>query len=287
MRQRVLDHTTSASKQRRERRRRPTFAELVATLNQQLRGIPHLERIDRMVEAAGIPATSTTVVLGSAFLAFVLALLAAATTGSGTFIFLFFMIGLIGPLLVVSRLGSRRVTAVETQLPDVLATIASSLRVGHGLKQALQTVASEGTPPISVELRRVLAESRLGRPLEEALIAMCERLGSDDLLYIATAVDVQSQVGGSLAGVFETVATTVRERQQHRRRVRAVTSTGRATATVMAIMPFIFLVLMLIVAPNYVTPFLSSHVGHLLMLASVVSISIGAFILNRIVSVKS
>ena len=114
-------------------------------------------------------------------------------------------------------------------------------------------------------------------------MSMCERLGSDDLIYVATAVDVQSQVGGSLAGVFETVADTVRERQQHRRRLRALTATGRATATAMAAMPFVFLGLLLIVAPGYVTPFLSSHIGHVLMVLSVFSIAIGAFILSRIV----
>jgi tight adherence protein B len=287
IRQRVLDHTEGRNIRRSERRQRRTLAELAAAVNQRLRGIPQLQRVDRLLEAAGIPASSGAVLVGSALLALVLALFAAVTTGSGTFVFIFFVLGLAGPVFLLRRLGRRRVGAIERQLPDVLATIASSLRVGHGLKQALQTVASEGSPPVSVELRRVLSEARLGRPLEEALVAMCERLGSEDLLYIATAVDVQTQVGGSLSGVFETVSVTVRERQQHRRRVRSITSTGRATATVMSLMPLGFLLLLLVVAPGYVTPFLSSHLGHVLMLASMVSIGIGAFLLSRIVSVKS
>ena len=134
-------------------------------------------------------------------------------------------------------MATRRIHAFEAQLPDVLSTIAGSLRVGHGLKASLQGIADEGAPPISTELRRVLSEERLGRPLEESLIAMCERLGSDDLLYVATAVDVQSQVGGSLAGVFSTVAETVRQRQQHRSKVRALTATGRASAIVLTLFP--------------------------------------------------
>ena len=182
------------------------------------------------------------------------------TTGSAAMIVLFFLLGFASPVIALRILAKRRLAKVEGQLPDVLATIASSLRVGHGLKQALQTVAADGAPPLSVELRRVLSEARLGRPFEEALVSMCERLGSDDLIYVATAVDVQSQVGGSLAGVFDTVAETVRERQQHRRRVRALTSTGRSTAIVMAVMPFGFLGLLLVVSPHYVTPFLEqSH----------------------------
>jgi tight adherence protein B len=284
----VREHTdVEGSARGREQTTRPTMAELLGGLNTRLRGIPQLERIERLVETAAVPASAATVLVASVCFAFVLSLFIAVTTASAGTTFVFFLLGLILPVLGLSALAKRRVRAFEDQLPEVLATIASSLRVGHGLKQALQTIAAEGSPPINIELRRVLAEARLGRPLEEALISMCERLGSDDLIYVATAVDVQSQVGGSLAGVFDTVAETVRERQQHRRRVRAVTSTGRATAIVMAAMPFGFLLVLLLVAPAYVTPFLSSHIGRVLMLLSVVSISIGGFVLNRIVSVKA
>ena len=65
----------------------------------------------------------------------------------------------------------------------------------------------------------MLGEERLGRPLDEAIAAMCERIGSPDLEYVATAVKVQSQTGGSLAGLFDTLSETVRERQRHARKV--------------------------------------------------------------------
>ncbi len=286
IKQRVLEHTRPPSR-RGQQRKRPPLAQLVELVNRRLRGIPQLKRLERLVEAAAIPASPATVLAASGGLGFVAALLIGVGTGSPVLAVMIFLVGVAGPLLGLHALARRRVAALENQLPDTLATIAGSLKVGHGLKQALQTVAGEDAPPVSVELRRVLAEARLGRPLEEALVAMCERLASEDLLYVATAVDVQSQVGGSLAGVFETVAETVRDRQQHRRRLRAVTSTSRATATVMAIMPFGFLALMLVISPHYVLPFLESHIGHVLMLASLVSIAIGAFLLNRIASVKS
>ena len=199
----------------------------------------------------------------------------------------FFAAGLAAPYLALKVMANRRVAFVESQLPEALATIANSLRVGHGLRQALQSVAAEGAPPLSTELRRVLSEARLGCPLEEAFVSMCDRMGSEDLTYVATAVDVQSQVGGSLAGVFETVAATVRERQQHRRRLSAITSTGRATATVMSIMPFAFVVILLLIAPNYILPFLESHTGKVLITLSLLSLGVGAYFLHRIASIKA
>ncbi len=198
-----------------------------------------------------------------------------------------FALGLGAPFLVIQTMATRRVHAFEAQLPDVLSTIASSLRVGHGLKASLQGIADEGAPPISTELRRVLSEERLGRPLEESLVSMCERLGSDDLLYVATAVDVQSQVGGSLAGVFSTVAETVRQRQQYRSKVRALTATGRASAMVLVLFPVALVLLMLLISPDFMVPFLRSGAGQALMAYSVVSITIAALLLRRITSVKA
>ena len=69
----------------------------------------------------------------------------------------------------------------------------------------------------------MLGEERLGRPLDEAIDAMCERIGSPDLEYVATAINVQAQTGGSLAGLFDTLSETVRERQRHARKVHALT----------------------------------------------------------------
>ena len=181
--------------------------------------------------------SASTVVVGAVILSILLPVIGAAIGAGSPVVYLLAVRRRPGRCRSSRFAGwpTRRIHQFESQLPDVLSTIAGSLRVGHGLKSSLQGIADEGAPPISTELRRVLSEARLGRPLEESLVAMCERLGSDDLLYVATAVDVQSQIGGSLAGVFTTVAETVRQRQQHRSKVRALTATGRASATVLTL----------------------------------------------------
>jgi tight adherence protein B len=283
----VHAHTDPRGRSRvKVERRRPTLATAIAAVDRRLHRLRRWKRIERLTETAAVPASASTVLLGAVVLAILLALLVALGGGSVFLVFVAFVGGLLIPFVVLKLIGAHRVRTFEDQLPEVLATIASSLKVGHGLKAALQTIADEGAPPTSVEFRRVLAEARLGRPLEEALVSMCERLGSEDLLYVATAVDVQSQVGGSLAGVFGTVAETVRQRQHHRAKVRALTATGRASATVLSLFPLAMVVLLLIVNPSYMLPFLQSGIGHVLMTYSVISLAIGALILNRLVSVK-
>jgi hypothetical protein len=97
--------------------------------------------------------------------------------------------------------ANRRTKAFDRQLPDVLSTIASiATRRATASAPGLRGVADDGSPPASEEFARVCsARSGFGRPLDEAIAAMCERIGSPDLDYVATAIKVQAQAGGSMA----------------------------------------------------------------------------------------
>jgi tight adherence protein B len=196
------------------------------------------------------------------------------------------LLGFASPLIALQMVGARRAKAFDRQLPDLLATVASTLRAGHGLRTALRSVADDGSPPASQELVRVLGEERLGRPLDEAINAMCKRIGSEDMEYVATAINVQAQAGGSLATLFDTLSETVRERQRHTRKVRALTSMGRLSATVLICLPFGLAALMTLISPKYMSPFLKSSTGHILIVFCLVSMGMGALLLKRIVNVR-
>ena len=115
---------------------------------------------------------------------------------------------------------------------------------------------------------------------------MCERIGSPDLEYVATAVRVQSQTGGSLAGLFDTLSETVRERQRHARKVKALTSLGRMSAIVLVSMPVALAALMTLMSPSYMAPLYTTSSGHMLIVGCAVSMAIGSLLLKRIVSVR-
>jgi tight adherence protein B len=196
------------------------------------------------------------------------------------------LLGFLTPLIALRIAAGRRSKAFDRQLPDMLSTIASTLRAGHGLRTALRSVADDGSPPASEELMRVLGEERLGRPLDDGINAMCKRIGSEDMEYVATAINVQAQAGGSLATLFDTLSETVRERQRHARKVRALTSMGRMSATILTCLPFGLAALMTMISPKYMSPFLKTSTGHVLIAFCIVSMTIGALVLKRIVNVR-
>jgi tight adherence protein B len=216
----------------------------------------------------------------------VLGVLGTVIGAPAAVVFLLMLGGFLSPLPGLRIAGHRRTKAFDRQLPDVLAMIASTLRAGHGLRTALKAIVDDAAPPASEEFARVLGEEKLGRPLDQAIDAMCKRIGSPDLEYVATAVNVQSQTGGSLAGLFDTLSETVRERQRHARKVRALTALGRMSASVLVAMPIGLAALMTLINPSYMSPLYTTSGGHVLIAMCLTSIAIGGLILKRIVSVR-
>jgi tight adherence protein B len=251
-----------------------------------LADLPGSERLAQAVERSGMKIRIGHVPYIALASAFVLEILGTIMGAGPLFGVILLLVGLALPFIVFGVAAGRRRKAFDRQLPDVLATIASTLRAGHGLRVALRAVADDGSPPASEEFNRVLHEERFGRPLHEGIAAMCERIGSPDLDYVATAINVQSQAGGSLASLFDTLSETVRERQRHARKVRALTSMGRASALILICLPFALAALMTFISPAYMKPFYTSSTGHVLIVGCLISMSIGGLLLKRIVTVR-
>jgi tight adherence protein B len=259
---------------------------LAAWTESALADLPGSDRLMRSVERSGLKVRLGHVSYLALISAFFLGVVGTVVGAGPVAAVVLMLVGFGLPFIVFSLAAAKRKKAFDRQLPDVLATIASTLRAGHGLRIALRAVADDGSPPASQEFSRVLGEERLGRPLHEAIAAMCERIGSEDLDYVATAINVQSQAGGSLATLFDTLSETVRERQRHARKVRALTSMGRTSATILVALPFGLATLMTLINPGYMAPFYKTSTGQFLMGFCLASMAIGGLILRKIVNVR-
>lgn len=243
-------------------------------------------KMHRLLLRADVPLRTgefAYIVVGSAF---ALGLLAAVSAQRSLVIVAAFGVGGALPFGWVSFRARRRLKAFDNQLPDLLLTIAASLKAGHSFKQGIQTVVDEGLPPASEEFKRVLAEVRLGRPMDDALNEMAERVGSKNLEFVIAAVTVQTQVGGSLAGLFDMVAEAVRQRQQFARKIRGLTAMGRASAYVLVALPFLIALAITLLNGDYMDPLFHSSAGHMLIGLGLTMMAIGSLILKKIVSFR-
>ena len=232
-------------------------------------------KVQGMLDRADLPLRAVELFYVMLGLSFGLGLLLAVVGASSLLILLGFAVGVIGPLLFVSFKASRRAAAFEDQLPDLLMSIASTLKAGHSFKQGIQAVVDEDIEPAGKELKRVLAETRLGRPLEESLAQMAERLKSENFAFIVTAVNVQNQVGGSLAGLFDTVADTVRQRQQFARKIKGLVAMGKMSAYVLVGLPFFVAGALTLLNPEYMAPLFHTPTGRNLVMVALLMMVIG------------
>src|SRR5207302_279009 len=210
--------------------------------------------LSRMLERGYVPLKTVEfayVILGCGLL---LGFMVSAVGLHGIFLVVAFLVGAAIPIGFVFRKGKKRLAAFDEQLPDLLMAVAASLKAGHSFKQGIQTIVEEAHDPAKKEFQRVLAEASLGRPIESALSDMAERLGSKNFSFIVTAVTIQNQVGGSLAGLFDMVADTVRQRQQFSRKIKALTAMGRASAYVLIALPIFLAMLMTAINHKYMSP---------------------------------
>jgi len=190
------------------------------------------------------------------------------------------------PQFVVRRKANARRKRFEDQLGDALSAVASSLRAGQSFQQAMSTIALDGPDPMAKEFQRVETETRLGRPADEALQSMADRLASKNFEFVVLAVNIQRQVGGSLSEILDMVSDTVRGRVQFARKVRALTSMGRASAYVLVGMPFFLAGIIFLLDRSYIRPLWANGTGHIMVLVGLISMAMGALVCRKIVNFK-
>ncbi len=147
------------------------------------------------------------------------------------------LIGLWFPRLYLKRRQAKRLKLFKDQLPDTITLLANSLRAGSSFLQGIELVTREGQPPISEEFERVVREMSLGMALQPALNNLSRRVDSEDLELMVTAINIQSQVGGNLATILDSIAFTIRERIRIQGEIQTLTAMQRYSGYVITLLP--------------------------------------------------
>lgn len=243
-------------------------------------------RIAKKLEGAGM-------VLKPSEWLLVHALIVIGATGMGVLlaasnpalVAILFFAGLGVPWLYLVIKKSRRLSAFNASLADTLQLMSGSLSAGLSLAQSLDTIVREGTEPITSEFRRVIVETRLGVPLEDALDGVADRMESQDFKWVVMAIKIQREVGGNLAELLLTVAATLREREYLRRHVKALSAEGRLSCWILGGLPPLFLLYLTLTKPTYVSVLYTSTIGWILLGGMGVLLTSGIFWMTKVAKV--
>lgn len=211
----------------------------------------------------------------------------------GSFVFqdllitvLLILVGLFAPYLYLKYSQRRRLAKFNDQIADSLSVISNSLKAGYSFFQAMETVSREMSPPISEEFTRVLKEVNLGNPAEEALESLTERVDSDDLDLVITAVLIQRQVGGNLSEILDSISHTIRERIRIQGEIKTLTAQGRISGIIVSILPLGLGVLLYVINPEYMTPLFTHPLGQTMLGVALFSQLLGAVLIKKVVTIQ-
>lgn len=197
------------------------------------------------------------------------------------------IIGALLPNMYVKRLQGKRLLKFNDQLGDMLNLMVNGLRAGYSPMQAMESVSKEMPSPICDEFRRVVQEMQLGVPMERALENLLNRIPSDDLDLIITAINVQREVGGNLAEILDTISYTIRERVRIKGEIRVLTAQTMYSGRFLSMIPFFVMGILYLLNRDYMMQFFLPEnnsplpCGYIALGVGLLLIISGYFVMNK------
>ena len=211
-----------------------------------------LRGLEERLERAALDITAGEIVGAMAVLAGTSALVAGVLWGPIAAA-VAFVLGGSSPLVWIGWRHGRRQRAFVAQLSDTIALLASTVRAGHSLLQGLEQVAHESVEPTRSAIEQVVREIGVGASQSEAMERLATRFPSEDLDLIVASINVQHEVGGSLAQSLDDMAATLRERQRIEGDIRALTAQQRYSAYVLVLLPVFVATALFFISRDYIT----------------------------------
>jgi tight adherence protein B len=187
--------------------------------------------------------------------------------------------------LVKHRLRKQR-ELFSDQLPAHLQELASAMRAGHSLVSGIGSMAADAQEPSRSEWAQVVADERLGVPLDEAMRPLISRMASDDVGQVALVAALHQRTGGNMAEVLERVADSARERGELRRELHALTAQARLSRYVVTALPPVVTLAVALLNPGYIRPLFHTTAGVILLFIASGLLVGASLVMRAITNVK-
>ena len=182
-------------------------------------------------------------------------------------------------------LDGKRREKFNRQLPEALATMSNALRAGFSISQAFDSVVEQGEKPMCEEFAILQQQLKIGMSFEDALESLSQRVGSDDLTLVTTAILISRKTGGNVTEIFDKISDTIRGRMRIERKVKTLTAQGRLQGVVVSLMPLFLGLIMTLIKPEMMIPYLTSLTGILSLLVVCALIFVGWMMIRKIIKI--
>ena len=188
------------------------------------------------------------------------------------------------PHFVIGYLIKRRINKFNSNFPDAIELMVRGLRSGLPITETLGIVSNEIAGPVGIEFRAVSDKMKIGRTMEAALQETADRLGTPEFQFFVITLAIQRETGGNLAETLSNLADVLRKRAQMKLKIRAMSSESKASAYIVGSLPFVVFALVWMINPGYMGGFFTDQRLIVAGLGGLVWMSIGAFIMAKMVN---
>ena len=288
-RSRALRRRVAAYSSRPDESATPTLTamadHLVLRTEESLEKTSWWPQVKQDIEVARVPLPPAQVaaltLLGTIFLAYVL------TVATGSILGAVFALATPFVVLGVMHVMLKRVRdEFADQLADHLQVVASAMRAGHSFVGAMSVANQDAPEPTRREFERAIADERLGVSIEDALDQVSDRMANPDLVHAALVAKLQRETGANAAEVLDRVSTTIRDRQELRRHIRALTAQQRVARWVLTSLPVALLLALTVLNPDYIAPLFEEAGGRILLGIGLFGIVTGGLVMKKLVDIK-
>ena len=191
--------------------------------------------------------------------------------------------GYLLPRLYLGRARRKYQDRYLEELPNAVEAIVRGVKTGLPLNDSIRLVAREVKEPVRSEFQRILDQQAFGMSTTEAVNVLLERVPLSEVNFFVVVISVQQQSGGNLSEALGNLARVLRNRKKMKQKVKAMSSEAKASAMIIGALPFVVAGLVTLVSPRYLEPLVSTTLGHIWLGVAFVMLSIGVFIMNRMV----
>ncbi len=198
------------------------------------------------------------------------------------------LLGFFAPSTAIKYYRKRRIKKFNAQLVEALQQMSNAIRAGLTFAQSIEAIAKEAEPPLQQEFGLFVKEVKLGVSIDDGLVNMARRVGSDDLELVATSTNIARSLGGNMSEMFETIAKTIRERFRLEGKIDALTSQGRMQGWIVSMMPLVLGLILNWMRPDLMQPMFQGPkwwFGYMLLVGIALMEALGIFLIQRIVNI--
>lgn len=188
------------------------------------------------------------------------------------------------PRWVLKTLRKRRQNVFLIDFADALDVMVRGLKSGLPVSEAMKIIASESGPPVGPEFAEVVEGQRLGISIEQGLERMVDRIPLAEVNFLAIVMAIQSKTGGNLSEALGNLSRVLRDRKRMKQKVASVSQEAKSSAAIIGSLPFILIVVLTFLNPDYMNPIFSTEMGHMLLIGSGLWMSCGVLVMRKMIN---